>query len=52
VYTVQLAADGHSTWPDGPRSAGEIMATECAALEAEGVALRSTERLVATWRQP
>jgi nicotinamidase-related amidase len=51
-YTVQLAADGHSTWPDGPRSAVEIMAVESSALEAEGVALRSTERLVETWRQP
>lgn len=45
-YAVQLAADGHSTWPDGARSAGEIMAAECAALEAEGVILRSTDHLV------
>ena len=45
-YAVQLAADAHSTWPDEARSAGEIMAAECAALEAEGVTLRSTERLV------
>jgi nicotinamidase-related amidase len=51
-YTVQLAADGHGTWPDGPRSASEIMAVESAALEADGVALRSTGHLVETWRRP
>lgn len=49
-YAVQLAADGHSTWPEGTRSAGEIMAAESAALEAEGVTLRSTERLVESLR--
>jgi nicotinamidase-related amidase/GNAT superfamily N-acetyltransferase len=49
-YAVQLAADGHSTWPDGARSADEIMAAECAALEAEAVTLRSTERLVESLR--
>ena len=45
-YAVHLAEDGHSTWPDRPRSAGEIMAAESAALEAEGVTLRSTEDLL------
>jgi hypothetical protein len=29
-----------------------IMAMESTALEAEGVALRSTERLVEAWRRP
>lgn len=41
-YGVDLAEDGHSTWPDERRSAREIMAAEGAALEAAGVALRST----------
>jgi nicotinamidase-related amidase len=45
-YTVYLVEDGHSTWPDAPRSAGEIMAAETAALEAEGVTLRRTDALV------
>ena len=45
-YGVHLAADGHSTWPDEPRSAPEIIATESAALQAEGVTLRSTDDLL------
>jgi len=45
-YAVHLAADAHSTWPDGPRSAGEIMAAETAALESEGVTVGRTEDLV------
>ena len=45
-YTVHLVEDGHSTWPDAPHSAGEIMAAETAALEAEGVTLRRTDALV------
>jgi nicotinamidase-related amidase len=49
-YTVHLAEDGHSTWPESPRSAGEIMAAETAALEAEGVTLRCTDALVQSLR--
>jgi nicotinamidase-related amidase len=49
-YVVYLAQDAHSTWPDEGRSADEIMAAESAALEAEGVALRRTEDLVALIR--
>jgi len=52
-YAVHLADDAHSTWPDEARSAGEIMAAESAALEAEGVTLRSTEdllELLRSWR--
>lgn len=45
-YTVHLAEDGHSTWPDEPRSADDIMAAESAALEADGVTLHSTEHLL------
>jgi nicotinamidase-related amidase len=45
-YAVHLAEDGHSTWPDEPRSADDIIAVESAALEADGVILRSTEYLV------
>jgi nicotinamidase-related amidase len=45
-YTVHLAEDGHSTWPDEPRSVDDIMAAESAALKADGVALHSTEHLV------
>ena len=45
-YTVHLAEDGHSTWPDEPRSADDIMAAESAALKADGVTLHSTEHLV------
>ena len=49
-YTVRLAQDGHSTWPDGARSAGEIIAAQNEALEREGVRLSSTEDLVAGLR--
>lgn len=45
-YAVHLADDGHSTWPDEPRSADDIIAAESAALEADGVILHSTEHLV------
>jgi hypothetical protein len=49
-YTVRLAQDGHSTWPDGARSADEIIAAQNEALEREGVRLSSTEDLVAGLR--
>lgn len=45
-YGVRLARDGHSTWPDGARSAAEIIATQNEALEREGALLSSTEDLV------
>jgi nicotinamidase-related amidase len=45
-YAVRLAADGHSTWPDGPRSADAIIVEEDAALRAAGVSVDPTERLV------
>jgi nicotinamidase-related amidase len=45
-YRVHLAEDGHSTWPDEPRSADDIMAAESAALKADGVTLHSTEHLL------
>jgi len=45
-YGVQLADDGHGTWPDGARTASDIVAVENQALASEGVALSSTERLV------
>lgn len=45
-YAVRLAQDGHSTWPDAARSAGEIIAAQNEALEREGVLLSSAEDLV------
>lgn len=45
-YGVRLARDGHSTWPDGARSAAEIIAAQNEALEREGARLSSTEDLV------
>jgi len=45
-YRVRLAADGHSTWPDGARPASDIVAAENEALASAGVALSSTEHLV------
>jgi nicotinamidase-related amidase len=45
-YGVRLARDAHSTWPDGARSAAEIIATQNEALEREGARLGSTEELV------
>ena len=47
-YTVRLAEDGHSTWPDGDRSAPEIIAAQNETLEREGVRLDSTAGLL-TW---
>ena len=49
-YTVQLAQNAHSTWPDGDQSAEEIIAAVSASLASEGVMLASTEDLVATLR--
>jgi nicotinamidase-related amidase len=49
-YPVRLARDGHSTWPDAARSAGEIIAAQNEALEREGVRLHSTEDLLASFR--
>lgn len=52
-YAVQLARDAHSTWPAEGRSADEIRADEGAALEADGVTLRSTDsliELIRSWR--
>ena len=45
-YAVRLARDGHSTWPDGARSADEIIAAQNEALAREGALLSSTEDLV------
>ena len=45
-YGVRLAEDGHSTWPDGARPAGEIIAAENEALKRDGVVLGRTEDLV------
>ena len=45
-YAVQLAQDGHSTWPHGDRPAGDIIAAQNQTLEGEGVRLRTTEELV------
>lgn len=45
-YTVHLAEDAHSTWPDKGQPAGEIMAAETTALNAEGVTLSSTDSLI------
>ena len=44
-YSVRLAQDGHSTWPDATRSAEEIIAAQNEALEREGVRLASTDGL-------
>jgi nicotinamidase-related amidase len=49
-YGVQLAQNAHSTWPDGDRSAEQIIAAETAALAAEGVILTSTDDLVVLFR--
>jgi nicotinamidase-related amidase len=49
-YAVHLARDAHSTWPAEGRSADAIMAAETAALEAEGVVLRSTQDLIEVLR--
>ena len=45
-YTVRLAEDGHSTWPDGPRSAAQIIAAQNEALARDGALLSRTEALV------
>lgn len=45
-YEVRLAQDGHSTWPDAGRPAGDIIAAQNETLEREGVRLSSTEELV------
>ncbi len=45
-YSVQLAEDGHGTWPDEARSARDIIESENEALAREGVTLRTTDRLV------
>lgn len=50
-YEVQLAQDGHSTWPDRTRTASEIIAGENDALSAEGVVLRTTANLVERLRE-
>jgi nicotinamidase-related amidase len=44
-YTVLLAQDGHSTWPDGDRPAADIIAAQNEALAREGVRLCSTDGL-------
>lgn len=49
-YDVYLVEDGHSTWPDGDRSAEEIVASQNHELNDAGVVLRRTEELVSTIR--
>ena len=46
-YGVQLAEDGHSTWPDNDRSAEDIVASQNQELGCRGVALHGTAELVA-----
>ena len=45
-YTVRLAEDGHSTWPDAGRSAEQIIAAQNEALSREGALLSTTDDLV------
>jgi len=49
-YAVQLAQDGHSTWPDGARSAPEIITAQNEALAREGVVLSSVADLLKSFR--
>jgi nicotinamidase-related amidase len=46
-YDVQLAEDGHSTWPENDRSAEEIIASQNQDLRSRGVALHRTAELIA-----
>ena len=49
-FAVLIARDGHSTWPSGARSAGEIRETVNGELEAAGATLSSTVNLARSIR--
>lgn len=45
-YTVTLARDAHSTWPDGGWTAEQLVARENERLARQGTVLKSTEDLI------
>src|ERR1700741_4906950 len=47
-YEVQIAEDGHSTWPSEERSAEEIVAEQNRDLKSCGVAVHTTAELITT----
>jgi len=51
-YRVQLASDGHGTWPSKGRSADEISAEVNRQLAEAGVHLATTAELAGAWAEP